>query len=329
MTVHSSTMRGIAIDSFSEATETAVKSGKLQMRTFSIPEPSNNEVLIEIFASCLNPVDNLIRIGTFKQLKLPLVLGVDLSGRVLKIGKDVSKFKVGDEVFAHTKGLVGTFAEFALLPEKLVALKPQKISHIEAAAVPCAALTAFQVLTDELKIIKGETVLITGAAGGVGTFAVQIAATVEAHVIATGSQKNREFLHKLGAKEVIDYTKYDYTKAVRKLYPNGVDVALTTVSNKTKEDLPKAVRDQGRIAWISSEDPEGPVLERGIKGNIFYAQAEGSSLNKISELIDSDKVKVYVKDVINFNVEEVARALDILSEGHVQGKLVIEIKKCN
>lgn len=290
-----------------------------------IPIPKSNEVLIQIKASGVNPVDVLLREGfaASNSPQFPIIMGVDLSGTVTAVGADVTEFMPGDEVYAHFKGGNGTYAQYAALPVNWVARKPASLDHVQAAAVPCAALTAYQALTEVLSVEPGETILITGGAGGVGSFAVQIAASLGAHVIATASHKNHPFLRNLGASEIIDYNSTDFVEEVRLLHSNGVDAVLTTVGDDTKYRSIQTVRDHGRLVWISSEDPSGPPPERGIQGAMFYARAEVKTLDKLTALIDAGKLKTSIENVLP--LEQAKEAQLRIASGRVRGKLILKV----
>lgn len=310
-------MRAIAIQQFGGVEE-------LQLRSLPIPTPNAGEVLIQIVASGINPVDVLLREGfaSGSKPKFPIIMGVDLSGIVISVGSGVSELKPGDAVYAHKRGN-GTYAEYAVLPAEWVAHKPTTLKHTQAAAVPCVALTAYQALTEVLQLQAGETILITGGAGGVGSMAVQIAVNLNAHVIATASSRNHSFLKELGVSEVIDYNTTDFVKAVRSRHPNRVDAVFTTLGSETKYRSIKAVKDGGRLVWISSEEPKGPTTERGIKGTMFYARADAKSLDNISALINAGKLKPFIEDVLA--LEQAKEAQQRVASGRVRGKLVLEV----
>lgn len=303
--------------------------GPPKVMKLPVPTCGDREVLVRIHASGVNPVDDLIRQGEgiFSKLgqQFPIIMGVDLSGAVEKVGKDVTAFRKGDQVYCHKKGGNGTYAEFAVVSQDWLAIKPTSLRHFEASAVPCAAITAYQVLVEVLKIQPGETILITGGAGGVGSFAVQIAKHMGARVIATASTEKCDFLRDLGIEHVIDYKNVDFTKATLSLIPEGVDAAFTTIGGETKMKLPAAVKDKGRIAWISSEEPEGPKPERGITGSLFSANADGRTLENIGKLIDAGKIKVFIQKCYPF--VDADKALSDINQGHTKGKLVIEMIK--
>jgi NADPH:quinone reductase-like Zn-dependent oxidoreductase len=228
----------------------------------------------------------------------------------------------------------GTYAEYVTVPAQWVSRKPANLSYEEAAAVPCAALTAYQTLVERLNIQPGETVLITAAAGGVGSFAVQIAKAKGSHVIATASTRNQDYLRELGAEEIIDYTKDDWVAAVRTRYPDGVDVVFTCIAGETKQQSPKVLRDGGRLAWISGEEKSGPPMERQIQGTYSVGLPKRETLEALTRLIEAGKVKVPIDTI--YPLEQAAKAQEQVAAGdfqgkvragHVRGKLVIAIPK--
>ena len=311
-------MKAIAIQQFGSVDE-------LQLIELPIPVPAHDEVLVRVMASGINPVDVLLREGFAADThpQFPIIMGVDLSGIIVSVGSSVSELKPGDTVYAHKQGGNGTYAEYAVLPVQWVASKPKTLEHTQAAAVPCVALTAYQVLTEVLQLKAGETILITGGSGGVGSMAVQIAVNIGADVIATASKRNHSFLKELGVSEVIDYNTVDFVEAVRSNYPNGVDAVFTTVGGDTKFRSIKAVKNRGRLVWISSEEPAGPNSERDIQTTMFYARADAKSLDNITALIDSGKIKPFIEDVLT--LEQAKEAQQRVAKGRVRGKLVLEI----
>jgi len=309
---------------------------KAPIKIIDYPKPTvkdTKDVVVQIFASGVNPVDVLLHKGEgeiFSKLPQPnlgTILGVDFSGIVDKVGEKVTKFQPGDKVYSHKQGGNGTYAEYVSIREECLAVMPKTLNFAEAAAVPCAAITAYQVLVEELKIQRGETILITGGAGGVGAFAVQIAKNyLGARVITTASGDKCDFLrHTLGIEDVIDYKKTDVISAIRNLVPVGVDAAFTTIGGETKMRLCEAVKDKGRISWISTEEPQGPELKRDITGSLFMARPDGVTLEKIASLINAGMVKVFIQKLYPFS--EAGQALDDIQKGNTRGKLVIEIKK--
>src|SRR6266576_1826034 len=196
------------------------------------PEPKDDQLLIRVIAAGVNPVDGMIRSGMFAKegnRAFPIILGGDVAGVVEKVGRKITKFKVGDPVFAYVSlDNSGGYAQYALVTEHEAAPKPNSLTYVEAAAVPVVALTAWQALIDTAKLSHGQTVLIHGGSGGVGTFAIQIAKARDAKVIATASTANQDLLKGLGADVVIDYTKQKFEDVAK-----DVDVVLDSVGKDT------------------------------------------------------------------------------------------------
>src|ERR1700733_6655349 len=182
------------------------------------PRPGVREVLVEVHCSSINPIDYKIRRGDLKLIipgKFPRVLGVDLAGVIVEVGNAVTKFKVGDEVFGLANPLAnqfGSYAQFALIEEPKAALKPKHLSFADAASIPVAGLTAYKTFYEHAKLLAGQRVLINGASGGVGSFAVQMAKAIGAVVVATCSESNNEFVRAFGADQILDYGQIDITK---------------------------------------------------------------------------------------------------------------------
>ena len=189
------------------------KKGSLQLTEMAVPEVKGNDVLVDVYAAGVNLLDSKIKTGEFKLIlpyKLPLILGHDVAGVVTKVGKNVKKFKVGDEVYARPSDhRIGTFAEFIAIDERDVALKPKNISMEEAASIPLVALTAWQVLVEAAQLKKGQNVFIQAGSGGVGTIAIQLAKYLGATVATTASAKSFDLLKDLGADVIIDYKNSD------------------------------------------------------------------------------------------------------------------------
>jgi NADPH:quinone reductase-like Zn-dependent oxidoreductase len=285
------------------------------------PEPGAGELLVRVMAAGVNPVDAKARAGAFKLpgAKLPLIPGYDISGVVESTGSGVTKFNKGDAVYAYlslAKG--GAYAEFAVVKETEAALKPKNLSHEEAAAVPLAALTAWQALIDTAKMQEGQSVLIHGGSGGVGSFAVQIAKARGAKVSATASARNQEFLKELGADQPIDYRATKFEEVV-----NDVDVVLDTVAGETLTRSYDVVKKGGFIVSILDQPEKAELEKRGIRGTAILVRPNGEQLAEIAKLIEGGQVKPHVTQV--FPLEEVARAHEAIETGHTRGKLVLRI----
>jgi len=309
----------------------------LQLKDVEKPTPNKDEVLIKIHAASVNAYDwhfltadiFLIRLmggGLFKP-KDPR-LGADMSGRIESVGRNVKQFKPGDEVFGMVKG---AFAEYACAPESSLALKPINTSFDEAAAIPMAAITALQGLRDEGHIKTGQKVLVNGASGGVGTFAVQIAKSFGAEVTAVCSTRNTEQARSIGADHVIDYTNEDFTKS-GELYDlvfaaNGYH----SLSAYKRTLTPKGiyVMSGGTMAQIFQSILLGPIMSEtgGRKMKGVSAKRSHNDLIIMKELFEIGKVKSVIDRL--YPLGDAAEALRYLGEGHARGKIVITVEHNN
>ena len=252
------------------------------------PEPGEGELLIKVRAASVNPADWKARRG-FREMQLPMVLGHDLSGTVEQ--SRAESFADGDEVFGNVPH--GAYAELATASADVVAKKPAGVTHEQAAAIPVAGLTAWQALFDRGGLDRGQTVLIAGAAGGVGHLAVQFAKVAGARAIGTGSSRNREFVLGLGADEYVDYTQQDVADAV-----SGVDIAFDTVGGDTTESLVPTVREGGIIVTIASAPPEEAAQARGARAELHVASPNPEQLARIAELVAQGAVRVELAEVL-------------------------------
>lgn len=309
----------------------------IQLKDIEKPTPKDDEVLIKIHAASVNAYDwhfltadiFLIRLMGGGLLKPKNTrLGADMAGRIETVGKNVKQFQPGDEVFGMVKG---SFAEYTCAPESALALKPVNTSFDEAAAIPMAAITALQGLRDEGQIRAGQTVLINGASGGVGTFAVQIAKSFGAEVTAVCSTGNLEQARSIGADHVIDYTKEDFTK-------NGQQYDLVFAANgyhslsAYKRALtPKGIYIMagGTMAQIFQSMLMGPMMSEtgGRKMSGVSAQRSQNDLVFIKELFEAGKIKSVIDR--RYPLGEAAEALRYLGAGHARGKVVISVESNN
>jgi NADPH:quinone reductase-like Zn-dependent oxidoreductase len=301
----------------------------LQVEEVSRPEPLPTEVLVRVHAAGINPVDWKTRSGKGMAGVLgepPFILGWDVSGVVEKTGFGVTTLKPGDEVYAMPwfPRAAGAYAEYVTAPSRQFARKPTSVSHEQAAAVPLAALTAWQVLVDTADLRPGQRVLIHAAAGGVGHFAVQFAKHLGAYVIGTASSARHDWLAGLGADEIIDYTAVRFEEAVK-----DVDVVVDLVGDAhdhTSTRSLSVLRPGGLIVAVpSGVSPE--LLEtarsRGLRATAFLVEPDGPALTRIAELIDAGTVKVEVEEV--FPLEQVAQAHARGEAGRTRGKLVLRV----
>ncbi len=283
------------------------------------PEPKNDQVLIKVAAAGVNPVDVAIREGRFKSDRLPFIPGLDVSGIIEKVGSNKSRFKPGDAVFAYLDFKEqGAYAEYAVAKEDEVALKPQSIDLEKAAAVPLAALTAWQALIDEAKLQPGQTVLIQGGTGGVGSFAVQIAKARGAKVIATASSANLDLLKQLGVDEAIDYTTTKFEDVVK-----NVDVVLNAVRGDSLARTYPVVKKGGIIVSITGDPDPAQLTKYGIRGTSMLVHPSARNLEELAGLIDEKKMTPIVSEVIP--VAEAARAQKEIASTHTRGKIVLKV----
>ncbi|HEX4372571.1 MAG TPA: NADP-dependent oxidoreductase [Puia sp.] len=294
----------------------------LKLEDVPRPKPAADEVLIKIYATGVNPVDWKIREGARKEkfpTNFPLIPGWDVSGVIEEVGTGIINFKKGDEVYSRpdpTKN--GTYAEYVVVKADQVNPKPKTIDHVKAAAVPLAGLTAWQGLFDHGKLQRGEKVLIHGASGGVGTFAVQFAKWKGAYVITTSSEKNIKFLQELGADEVIDYKKENFEDRL-----HDVDLVFDTIGAQTQKRSLQVLKNGGRLITTVKPENEKEAEEKNIHIEGYMAQSYPEELEVIAELIDEGKVSPVIGKV--FPLEQAAEAQQLSKEGHVRGKIVLKV----
>lgn len=307
-------MKAVRIHCFGDA-------GVLGEEETARPEPQSGELLIRVHAAGVNPIDAKIRAGKFRktEIDLPAILGRDVSGVVEAVGADVTRFRPGDEVFAFLGSHSGGYAEFAVAKEHEVAPKPKSIDHAHAAAVPLAAITAWQALFDHGRLEEGQQVLIHGAAGGVGHYAVQLAKARGARVVATGRQGDLEFLRDLGADEVVDSRDERFEDRVR-----DVDLVLDLVGGETQLRSWVVLKRRGRLV-STLEEPSRELAERhGAEGILFMAQPDAEQLREIGRLIDEGNVRVQLQKLVP--LDEAAQAHEVLEHEHSQGKVVLMVQ---
>jgi NADPH:quinone reductase-like Zn-dependent oxidoreductase len=306
-------MKAVRIHSFGS-------SAKLQLEDIAKPIPQAGEVLIRVQAASVNPVDYKIRAGEFKpnELKMPLTLGRDVSGVVEQVGPGVSEVDVGEAVYALLDQEHGGYADFVVTKIDGVAPKPGSLDHIHAAAVPLAALTAWQGLFDHGLLKAGELVLIHGAAGGVGHFAVQFAKSRGAKVIVTAAAEDRDMLLELGADEVIDYKHEAFDEKIR-----GVDLVLDLVAGDMQQRSWKCLKRGGRLISTLQHPSKTKALFHHVKAEVYLTKPDRNQLAAISRLIDEGQVKVIVKRTLP--LAEARLAHDYMEHEHVSGKVVLSV----
>jgi NADPH:quinone reductase-like Zn-dependent oxidoreductase len=284
------------------------------------PKPGPREVLIRVEAAGVNPVDYKIRSGEFKPvgLQTPLTLGRDVAGVVEEVGRDVSEVRKGDEVYAMLDRDHGSYAEYTIGQAEHVVRKPAKLDYLHAAAVPLAAMTAWQGLFDHGKLKAGQRVLIHGAAGGVGHFAVQFAKDRGAYVIVTAREEDRDLLRKWGADEIIDYKKERFEERVR-----DIDLVLDLIAGETQQRSWTVLKPGGRIVSTLQPPSESEAAMHRAKGEAFMVEPNRDELAQIGRLIDEGKVSVFLQQT--FPLADACRAHDHLEHDHVRGKVVLAV----
>jgi NADPH:quinone reductase-like Zn-dependent oxidoreductase len=293
----------------------------LKYEELSRPEPKSDQLLVRVIAAGVNPVDGMIRSGMFadEHRAFPIILGGDIAGVVEKVGSKVTKFKVGDPVFAYVSlDSGGGYAQYALVTEREAAPKPKSLTYVEAAAVPIVALTAWQALIDTAKLNTGQTVLIHGGSGGVGTFAIQIAKARDAKVIATASTANQDFLKQLGADVAIDYTKQKFEDIAK-----DVDVVLDSIGKDTLARSYGVVKKGGIIVSLVARPNESELEKHGVRGEAFSVDPNAGELTEIGKLIDENKIRVIVSQT--FPLSEAMKAQQQVATGHTRGKIVLKV----
>lgn len=301
----------------------------LQYEDAPRPRPESGEVLIRVYAAGVNPIDWKVREGYMKDLwphKFPLIPGWDLSGVVEEIGPGPAaarRFKKGDEVYSVPDvSRDGAYAEYIVVRESELALKPKSLHHVHAAAVPLAALTAWQALFDAGQPVAGQRILIHGGSGGVGHVAVQLAKWKGAHVLATASTKNQELLRELGVDEPIDYTKQKFEDVAR-----DVDLVLDLIGSETQERSWSVLKKGGLLLSLVQPPSVEKAKALGVRAAFVAGHPSGARLAEIAKLIDSGQLKLTLDRILPLS--EVRRAHELSKSGHTRGKIVLRIMNGN
>ena len=283
------------------------------------PNLGPGDILVEVHAASVNPVDYKIRNGGYVgEDKLPLTLGRDISGEVGRVGAEVTAFKKGDAVYAMLPPERGAFAQCVAVPAQDCAARPQRLNWVQAAAVPLAALTAWQGIFDHGRLSHGQRILVHGASGGVGHFAVQFAAARGAQVVATCRGEDRDFVRQLGAETVVDYQHEDFSQFAR-----DIDVVFDPVGGETRDRSWTVLRAGGTLVSTVGKPDQAKAAELKVRGVGYMAQPSGAQLAEIGRLIDEGHVRPYVDRV--YPMEASAEAERHLEEDHVRGKLVLAV----
>ncbi|BCA32536.1 MULTISPECIES: NADP-dependent oxidoreductase [Bacillus] len=323
--------------------------GKVPMRMAEVPTPEINEyeVLAEIHAASINPIDFKIRDGKVKMLlkyEMPLILGNDFSGVITKVGSKVTRFKVGDEIYARPrKNKIGTFAEYIAIHEDDIALKPKNLSFEEAASIPLVGLTSYQALHDIMQLQKGQKILIHAGSGGVGTFAIQLAKIMGAIVTTTASEAGANLVTSLGADEIINYKTEKFEDILQ-----NYDAVFDTIGGATLEKSFNIIKSGGNIVSVSGmpnarfgkEFGSGffktllfslaskklTALEKkhNAQYSFLFMKPSGDQLRTIANYIEAGKIKPVIDRVFPF--EDAQKAMEYSESGRAKGKIIVKIK---
>jgi NADPH:quinone reductase-like Zn-dependent oxidoreductase len=294
---------------------------ELTLEEIPVPEIGPNEVLIKVHATSVNPIDWKIRKGIITGLKweFPIILGWDVSGVIEKVGSGVMGLKPGDEVYAFPQlSRNGTYAEYVAIQADAVAEKPHTLDHLSAASIPLAGLTAWQALFDHGKLLTGQKLLIIGAAGGVGTLAIQLAKNQGAHVTGTASEKNIDFLKALGADNIIDYTSENFWEKM-----SDIDLVLDCMGGDAQMQALLVLKPGGILVSIVGINSAVDFKSKDIEPVFFMTKSSSVQLMQLGRLIEAWKLKPVIAEVKSLN--EIKNAHRLSEEGHTRGKIVISI----
>jgi NADPH:quinone reductase-like Zn-dependent oxidoreductase len=311
-------MKAIVIDNYGEISE-------LKEREMPQPIPKDNQVLIEMHATSINPIDWKVRRGYLKEMmpfEFPIILGWDAAGIVEDVGSEVTAFKVGDRVFSRPNTTArGTYAEFIVAEEDLVANIPNNIGFEEAAAMPLAGLTAWQCLVDFSEIKSGDKVLIHAGSGGVGSLAIQIAKSLGAYVASTASGRNEELLTSLGVDKFIDYQNTAFETVL-----SDYDIVFDTMGGAIQEKSFNVLKKGGKLVSIISPPNEEKAKEKNIKAGLVWLQPNGKQLQQLADLMEKGSLKSIVGHVYHFSDKALQEAHELSETHHAKGKIVVKIK---
>ncbi|PWN06492.1 NADP-dependent oxidoreductase [Rhodohalobacter mucosus] len=299
---------------------------KVQTGELDKPEPDEGDVLVRVGAAGVNPVDAAVVQGMLKDAipsDFPLIPGWDLAGTVEARGYAARRFEVGDKVMAYARRPViqqGTFAEYVALPEAYLARKPEFLSIKQAGGVPLTGLTAYQSLFDAGQLKEGETIVILGASGGVGSFAVQLASWKGARVIGVAGSSNQEYMIELGADETIDYSAGDVGEAVNEIAPDGVDFIYHCSRGDSLSQCADTIRQGGRLISITDSNPD---RRDDVRFEYVFVEPNASQLGHLARLADGGHLDVNITQT--WPLDEADEALKSISELHTRGKTVVTV----
>jgi NADPH:quinone reductase-like Zn-dependent oxidoreductase len=286
-----------------------------------LPQPTDDEILVRVEAASVNPVDAKMREGKVSSVQakdLPIILGRDLSGVIESCGTAVQSLRKGDEVIAFIGYDRGAYAQYVMIKAGEFAAKPENLSHVEAAAVPLAGLTAWQGMIDHGRLASGQRVLIHGGAGGVGHLAVQIAKAKGAWVAATCSGHDMDFVKKLGADQVIDYQEQKFEDEV-----GDIDLVFDLVAGETQDRSFKVLKQGGALISTLQDPDKNKAKAKNLRVATYMTKPNGAQLAEIGRLLLAGKLRPYI--FATFKLEEAGKAEQVLAGQHVQGKVVLTV----
>lgn len=289
------------------------------------PNVSIGKVLVVVKAAGVNPVDWKIREGYFQEmipLQFPSTLGMDFSGVIEQTGGGVSSdFKRGNEVYgqaAVVRGGSGAFAEMALTDQESIAQKPTSLSHVESAGLPLVGVSAWQALLEKIKLSKDQKILIHGGAGGIGSFAIQLAKHLGAYVTTTVSTNDRQFVQELGADKIIDYTAESFENIL-----HDYDAVFDTVGGETYRRSFKVLKKAGTIVSMLEQPNSELMNQHGVTAVFLFTQVNRERLTKLAQWVDQNNIRINVEKT--FSLDEAAKALDYQKNVHPRGKVVLTV----
>ncbi|WP_010529808.1 NADP-dependent oxidoreductase [Lentibacillus jeotgali] len=298
-----------------------------QLSEEEVPKPviTDNQVLVELYTTSINPIDWKVREGYLQErlpFEFPIILGWDAAGVIAETGDNVSGFTAGDKVFARPDTTEkGTYAEYTAVDKELLAKIPDNISFEEAAATPLTGLTAWQCLVDFSDIKRDDKVLIHAGSGGVGSFAIQIAKSFGAHVASTASAKNEEFLKEMGVDQFIDYQTEDFEQKL-----DDFDIVVDTMGGEIQEKSFNVLKEGGKLVSIAQPPDEETAASKNAKAGFLWLEPDGQQLTRLGKLMEKGDVKAYIGKSFPFNEERIREAHQLSETHHAKGKIVINMK---
>ena len=296
---------------------------KLAEAKVSLPELGADQVLVKVAATSINPIDWKLREGYLKQMfpwSFPIILGWDVAGEIVEVGQKVKDYHVGDRIFARPETTrFGTYADYTIVDSNLLAPVPESIAFTEAAAVPLAGLTALQALFDHGSLKAGEKVLIHAGAGGVGTYAIQLAKNAGAYVITTASPRNHELVKKLGADEVIDYHTTDFEEVL-----TDIDLVFDTMGGEIQKKSFSVLKEHGRLISVLSIEDETLAATKQIEAKAIWLRTNGEQLSELAKLMADGKLVSVIGETFPLTRQGVYDAHALSETHHAVGKIVLD-----